>query len=133
MRKHPVYQKYPAEGVPNLGVRRGYFENIVPYVAMAFDKKDEKSVVPLCSNGNADSLFVWSDRTMSSLKHYADKKGGGAKGMRKVQLDAIAYLWEMCYDLLLASADSVSASPGFEALGLRVNAQWKKDQLSNAH
>ena len=82
MRKHPVYQKYPAEGVPNLGVRRGYFENIVPYVAMAFDKKDEKSVKPLCSNGNAGSLFVLSDRTMSWLKHYADKKGGGAKGMR---------------------------------------------------
>ena len=43
--------------------------------------------------------------------------------MRKIQLDVIAYLWEICYDLLLASADSVFASPGFEALGFKVNSQ----------
>ena len=30
----------------------------------------------------------------------------------------ISYLWELCYDRLLAKHDNVSASPGFEALGL---------------
>ena len=36
-------------------------------------------------------------------------------------LNAIAYLWELCYDLLLATDENVSVSPGFEAFGLRVN------------
>ena len=53
--------------------------------------------------------------------------------MQKVQLDAITYPWEICYDLLLASVNSVSASHGSEALGLRVNSQWKNDRLNNAH
>ena len=71
MKKHPLYQKYPASYVPNLGGSRGFFENIVPYrgffenivpyAAMAFDKKDEKSVAPLCSEGEVDSPFVWAE------------------------------------------------------------------------
>ena len=84
---------------------------------------------------NPEGLAECSEasRTIILLMQYTDKKGGSAKGMRKIQLDVMAYLWEICYDLLLASADSVSASPGFGALGLRVNSQWKKDRLSNAN
>ncbi len=61
-----------------------------------------------------NSLFVWSDRTINELK----QKGGN---LQNLQLDAVAYLWELVYDLLLATADNVSQSPGFESLGLRVN------------
>ena len=84
------------------------------HVGMAYDKRDVDSVKPLYSNGESSSLFVWSDRTMDELK----KKGGDTK---KLQLDAVAYLWEICYDILLANGDNVSKSPGFESLGLRVN------------
>ena len=41
--------------------------------------------------------------------------------MQTLQLDAISYLSELCYDLLLANGDNVSASPRFESLGLREN------------
>ncbi len=81
---------------------------------MAYDKTDEKSIKPLCSSGNTSSMFVWSEITLNKLK----KRDGD---LRKLQLDAVAYLWEICYDLLLARGDNVSNSPGFESLGLRAN------------
>ena len=37
MRLHQFYRWYPVEGVENLGARRGYFDNLVMYVAMAYD------------------------------------------------------------------------------------------------
>ncbi len=52
------------------------------------------------------------------------KKRGG--DLKKLQLDAVAYLWELCYDLLLAKGENVSKSPGFEMLGLRVNNNNKR-------
>ena len=39
-----------------------------------------------------------------------------------VQLNnAVAYLWEIVYDICLATGENVSVSPGFEAFGLRLN------------
>ena len=55
-----------------------------------------------------DSLFVWSKQNIVELT----KKDGD---MKRNQLNAIAYLWELCYDLLLATRENVSVSPGFEA------------------
>ena len=112
MKKHPLYRYYPASKVPNLGGIKGYFENLDTYCGMAFDKKS--NVELLCSIGQKDSLFVWSDQTMQELR----KRGGD---LQKLQLEAVAYLWELVYDLLLASSDNVSLSPGFESLGLRLN------------
>ena len=71
-------------------------------------------ILPLCSDGADNSLFVWSKQLINELK----KKGDN---LQKVQLDAVAYLWEICYDLALAKFENVSVSPGFESLGLRVN------------
>ena len=75
----------------------------------------KKDVLALCADG-ANSLFVWSKETMNEL----ERKVGNTQ---KLQLHAIAYLWELCYDLLLAKNENVSVSPGFESLGLRVNKQ----------
>mgnify|MGYP006866085366 CR=1 FL=1 len=61
------------------------------------------------------SLFVWNNDTMEELK----RRGSSLK---KLQLDAIAYLWEMFYDLALAdNTDNVSVNSGFKPFGLRVN------------
>ena len=112
-RIHPFYRRYPLKGVANLGARKGYFDNLVMYVGMAYDTSTPNDLYPLCTNAN-DNLLVWSEQTMSELK----SRGGN---LQRLQLDAVAYLWELCYDLLLASDSNVSVSPGFEALGLRVN------------
>ena len=61
-------------------------------------------------------MFVWSKQNIAKLS----KKDGD---MKRKQLNAISYLWELCYDLLLATDEHVSVSPGFEAFGLRVNRQ----------
>ena len=118
MRQHPLYAKYPAKGIKNLGSPEGIFDELLIYCDMAFDSKSSTSST-LCSQGKSDSLFVWDKEVMDELK----RKGGQ---LRKVQLDAVAYLWELCYVLLLAEGDNVSASPGFESLGLRVNRAGKK-------
>ena len=86
---------------------------MICYCAMVFDKKQD--VTSLCSNDGDASLFVWSKQTIAELNN---KKDGN---MQRMQLNAVAYLWELCYDLLLATGENVSASPGFEAFGLRVN------------
>ena len=56
------------------------------------------------------------------------KKRGG--DMKTVQLDAVAYLWELCYDLLLANGENVSVSPGFEVFGLRQNRIRREEEES---
>mmetsp|Transcript_46166 Transcript_46166/g.97942 ORF Transcript_46166/g.97942 Transcript_46166/m.97942 type:complete len:82 (+) Transcript_46166:95-340(+) len=60
---------------------------------MAYSKKTD--LKPPCSG----SLFAWSKETIARL----ELRSGD---LTKLHLDAIAYLWEICYDL---------------ALGLRVN------------
>ena len=81
------------------------------YCGMAYDKHG--NIAPLCSESADDSLFVWSKETIGELKKRGD--------VQKLQLHAVAYLWEICYDLALAKHDNVSESPGYESLGLRVN------------
>jgi len=114
MKAHRFYALYPARDVETIGVRKGYFDDL----SMLFDPR-APDVSNLCSNGEIGSLFVWSEEVMRELK----SKGGE---LQKIQLDAISYLWELCYDLLLAESHNVSASPGFESLGLRVNRTRKR-------
>lgn len=117
MRKSQFYRRYPSrDAKEDFGARSGYFENLRMFCGMAFDKKGE--VGPLCSIGEEDSLFVWSDRVIEELKKRAEKNG---VSLQRMQLTAVAYLWEMYYELMLARSENVSESPGAESLGLRVN------------
>ena len=102
----------------NLDATEGNFDSLVMYYGMAYDKKE--NVTPLVSHGEGNSLFIWSRETINELK-------GRSGELKKLQLDAVAYLWEICYDLMLAKAENVSTSPGFESLGLRVNRKRKWD------
>ena len=117
MRMHPLYSKYPKRGVENVGAPEGYFDNLWMYCGMAFDANG--IIAPLCSDNEEDSIFVWSSKSIDELKKREGK-------MQTLQLNAVSYLWELCYDLLLANGENVSASPGFESLGLRVNNKRQK-------
>ena len=86
------------------------------YCGMAFDVKE---ISPLCSIDANDSLLVWSENCINELK----KKNGK---LERMQVDAVSYLWEICYDILIAPGDNVSESPGFEALGLRTNSRKRR-------
>ena len=43
-----------------------------------------------------------------------------------LQLNTIRYLWEICYDLLLAKCEHIPVSPGYKLLVLRVNRKKRK-------
>jgi len=76
-------------------------------VEWPFGKKE--IVTSLCSDGRGDNILVWNKETIDILKQ---RKGN----LKENQLLAVSYLWELCYNLLLAKYDNVSASTGFEAL-----------------
>ena len=82
------------------------------HCGMTYDKKAD--VTSLMSTGDSRNLLVWTSETINALKGY------GAK-LKKLQLDEVTYLWELCYDLLLEEADNISASQRIETLGLRMN------------
>ena len=116
MRMHRLYREYPARGFNSVGKREGYFDNLVMYCGMAYNKGgNTEALRPL---GAADSLYVWSKGVTDELNKRGD--------LSKLQLDAVSYLWELSYDLLIAKSDNVSTSLGFEALGLKVNNEQKR-------
>jgi hypothetical protein len=59
--------------------------------------------------GNCDQTFV------NFLKEKARKR----ETTLERQLSAVSYLWEICYDLMLAHSENMADIPGFEALGSR--------------
>ena len=73
--------------------------------------KATKDALTSCSHDSSAFKLV-------HMKEELTKKDGD---MKRKQLNAISYIWELCYDLLLATGENVSVSPGFEAFGLRVN------------
>ena len=79
---------------------------------MAFKRAEDG--LPLCTDGTENSLFVCTNTCTEILKQ---REGT----LEDSQLLAIAYLWEICDNLLLANFDNVSGSPGFESLRLRIN------------
>ena len=119
MRHSKFYRSYPAREVAIDGVREGYFENLQMYCAMAFNSSlTDGSLEPIYNHSDS-GVFVWTDQAMSELMKKEDD-------LQKLQRDAVAYLWELCYDLSLANGENVSESPGFEGFGLRVNNNSKK-------
>ena len=87
------------------------------YCGMAFDANG--IIAPLCSDNEEASINSSSSESMDELK----KRDGK---MQTLQLNAISYMWELCYYPLLANGENVLASPGFESLGLRINNKRRK-------
>ena len=91
--------KLPPHLVHNTG-RVCYFEDLEMRIAAGWDSKDEEAVDAICGKRG---LFLFpSGEGRFSPKTSADRQA------------AVAYLFELCYDLLLAPADSLSESGGFE-------------------
>jgi len=56
----------------------------------------------------ADSLIVWGGITVKELKSRAGKKG---VSLKRMQLTAVAYLLELCYDLMVAKSEKCIQQP----------------------
>lgn len=102
------YGKYPAKcgGHNNKDVLNGYFDDLVQYVAMGFNK--EKGVDNITKEDGG--IFVWSDRTLKMLEK--TKMNGYSLEGKKLVL--VSYLFEIYYDLLISPTNNVSKSAGLE-------------------
>ncbi len=105
------YYHYPSKDA-NLNGRNDVladFEDLTAYYAIAFDREKLKDAV--YSHGMEGSLFHWGDEVMGRL-------GGvqfpGNLDVRQKQLHMVGYLFELCYDLCIASDKNISKNPGFE-------------------
>ncbi len=115
MRNSRFYRYYvSSSATTTLVKRKRYFEDLVFFCAMAFDPKNVKAI---CAVDNEDSLFVWRSDFIEYLTEKARKR---ETTLERMQLSAVAYLLEICYDLMLAHSENISDSPGFESLGLRM-------------
>ena len=115
MRNSRFYRCYPSKSASStIGKRKGSFEDLVFYSAMACD---DKNTGQICAVEEEDCLFFWSKDFVEFLAKKAQTR---ETTLERVQLSAVAYLWEICYDVMLSHSENISDSPGFEGFGLRM-------------
>ena len=103
------YLSYPCASTKYLdSIRRGWFQDVHQYVGMGFNRQDQQAVQVICDEHQG--LFEWQPHIYTSL----DKCTWHHQDMRNKQLNMVAYLLELFYDLCLSPLDNVSESPGFE-------------------
>ena len=66
MQKSRFYQEYSWGGVPTIRGTGRSFESLRVVCGMAFNRKDD--ILPLCSVGANNSLFIWNKQTIEELK-----------------------------------------------------------------
>lgn len=95
--------------------RRGYFEHLRQYVALAFDPKNEAVRTTMVEryNNSQGGLFSFSDDEIKKINNV--KKNSRHTFVEK-RIDMISYLFELGYDLCLSPLDCVSQNPGFESV-----------------
>ena len=79
------------------------------YAAVGFSRHTNADVI--CSPDPSSGIFYWDDEV---LRHVGNVKFAGCSTLQEKQLHMVGYLTELGYDLLIAQANNVSGSPGFE-------------------
>ena len=103
------YLSYPCKSTNFQGsMRRGWFQDVSQYVGMAFDRHDTQAVHVLCDEEHG--IFEWQSHIYACLQQCPWQQ----QDMINKQLNMVAYLVELFYDLCLSPQDNVSESPGFE-------------------
>ena len=109
---------FPTRDNPNGLQRVGFFDDLVQYVGLGFER--EKNIEGLVSNENDMGLFDWTG-VLDKLKATNIR---GCETLKEKQLVLVGYLFELCYDLCLSGTSNVSNNPGFESvLGIFNNAK----------
>lgn len=110
------YNLYPSEGHVNplyASQRRGFFEHLTPFIAMAFDRNNAKMLITDRKEGG---ILEW---TPSASKMAQRMKSTSADGKKR---ELASYFMEFGSGLMLNPQHNASESMGFEGLGF-----WKKD------
>ena len=88
---------------------RGYWEDLVRYCSLGFDRSQVTRTHKLTSVDNG--LFIWCDEVMTRLENIDFK---GSTCIKDKQLHMVGYLIELMYDLALGNNNNLSEAPGFE-------------------
>ena len=103
------YLSYPCKSTNHVGsIRRGWFQDVHQYVGMGFNRQDQQAMKVICDE--QQGLFEWKPHIYACLAQCTWRH----QEMRNKQLNMVAYLLELFYDLCLSPLDNVSESPGFE-------------------
>ena len=109
---------YPSRGkVFSAPIRRGNFEDLKMYVGIAFNSRDLEAVKHICAT-DGSGIFVWPTHVLT----YLQQTTWNGLDLQPKQLNMVAYLVELFYDLCISRLDvgqsrtriNVSDSPGFE-------------------
>ncbi len=73
---------------------------------------NDEVTAALCSENMASGILSWSPLV---LQEVAKLNIAGTITLQEEQIHMVGYLFEMLFDLMIAPADNVSESPGFEA------------------
>ena len=83
------YVSYPDRtAVYSNNVRKGFFDELVPYVALGFARQSPSSLDSLYSTGTSESIFSWPDNHLKRLTA-VKFKGVGDNDVKEKQLHAI--------------------------------------------
>ena len=98
------YSRYPTKSNQFSTCRKGYFENLLQYVAVGFSVNDviEKEVAKTYDVGG---IFDCTHEEDEYIK----------RNQRCNIIDMIAYQIELAYDLAISPSDNISNNPGFES------------------
>lgn len=100
------YRLYPSnENQKACTEKWGYFENLVQYCGIAFDRTMDTASLISSDAG----IYIWSKETLDGL---AKSKVSGT--LKEKQLLLVAYLWEFSFDLMLDWDVNVSEGAGWE-------------------
>jgi len=92
-------------------IRRGYFQDLVQYVGLGFDRTQEGVVEKLCSPDPSKGIFHWSDSTRDLVRRTNFKD---SDVLEDKQLHFVGYMTETSHGLMICESHNVSKSFGFE-------------------
>ena len=111
-RFYKLYLGRDTEQAKRSKVRRGLWENLALFCAVAIDRNDEEKRDIITMDYERGGLFVYNDNEMKRIKNMNSRSN---KSEQEKRVELISYLFELAYDLAISDQHNVSESAGFES------------------
>ena len=110
-----LYKLYPSRTTERARmsfIRRGLWENLGLFAAIAIDQNDHEKRELITRDYDEGGLFIYNK---SEANKIISLKSRSHKSEEEKRIEVIAYLFELAYDLAISYHDNVSESMGFES------------------
>ena len=109
------YSQYPTKD--NINARKssckGYFDNLQQYVAVGFQVENDSDANTITREIDNGGIFDFNDKEKKKINSLNMR---GCHTLTMKQVDMIAYLFELAYDVMICQFDNVSNNPGLESV-----------------